>query len=145
MVKAAETENPRYKCENVLQLELGNALYDELFMWCNARLLDMPAPTTKEWDGFNTESQLMSIDQVPDQKSPFESEIVIQAAPRLFSNRMSMDSHAATRPSRSQSGKAASSSSSSSSHQHMRSSATKVRSKDNIQAQFPASRGLVKK
>ena len=26
MVKAAETENPRYKCENVLQLELGNAL-----------------------------------------------------------------------------------------------------------------------
>ena len=24
MAKAAETENPRYKCENVLQLELGN-------------------------------------------------------------------------------------------------------------------------
>ena len=39
----------------------------------------MPAPTTKEWDGFNTENKIMSIDQVPDQKSPFESEIVIQA------------------------------------------------------------------
>ena len=100
----------------------------------------MPAPTTKEWDGFNTESQLMSIDQIPDQKSPFETEIVIQAAPRLFSNRMSMD--AVTRPSRSQSGKV-----SSSQQQSMRTStqATKVKSKDSIQAQFPASRGLVKK
>lgn len=77
MVKAAETENPRYKCENVLQLELGNfSLYSKTFH----QFIDMPAPTTKEWDGFNTENKIMSIDQVPDQKSPFESEIVIQAS-----------------------------------------------------------------
>merc|ERR1712131_14085 len=67
MVKAAETENPRYKCENVLQLEL-----------------DMPSPTTKEWEGFGTENKIMSIDQ---SEVGFDSEIVIQAAPRLFSNR----------------------------------------------------------
>ena len=44
----------------------------------------MPSPTTKEWEGFGTENKIMSIDQ---SEVGFDSEIVIQAAPRLFSNR----------------------------------------------------------
>ena len=49
----------------------------------------MPAPTTKEWDGFNTENQIMSIDQATDATS-FESEIVIQeqCSPKIFSKKV---------------------------------------------------------
>lgn len=70
MAKAdQEEENPRYKCENVLQLEL-----------------DMPTRTTRDWEGPDPElasgASLLTLDQ--DQAHIEMDEIVIQASPTIF-------------------------------------------------------------
>ena len=70
MAKSAEEEeNPRYKCENVLQLEL-----------------DMPTRTTRDWEGPDPElpsgASLLTLDQ--DQTHIEMDEIVIQASPTIF-------------------------------------------------------------
>ena len=70
MAKATqEEENPRYKCENVLQLEL-----------------DMPSRTTRDWEGPDPElpagASLLTLDQ--EQGHIEMDEIVIQASPTIF-------------------------------------------------------------
>ena len=65
---AQEAENPRYKCENILRLEL-----------------DMPQRTTRDWEGPDPEAAGMGMVSLDPEASQVEiDEIVIQASPTVF-------------------------------------------------------------
>ena len=109
----------------------------------------MPSPTTKEWEGFGTENKIMSIDQ---SEVGFDSEIVIQAAPRLFSNR----SHGFDSSNSISQSNVRSSSTRPMSNRPKTASKNKQKQKENpvvsgshsgqsSNSQFPTSRGLVRK
>ena len=72
-----EVENPRYKCENILMLEL-----------------DMPTRTTRDWEGPDPDLanglSLLTLDQ--NQNEMEIDEMVIQASPTVFKSKTSVNS-----------------------------------------------------
>jgi len=112
----------------------------------------MPSATTKEWEGFGSENKIMSIDHT---ESGFESEIVIQAAPRLFKRdyrdnptikqRDYTDNQRPARPKTASKNKNQKSRDSKGMTSRDSKDISHVDAHSSLIEQFPSSRGLVKK
>ena len=108
----------------------------------------MPSATTKEWEGFGSENKIMSIDH---NENGFDSEIVIQAAPRLFTNKRESFQAENNRPSTQRPTRPKTASKNKNTKSRDSRDLTEVKTKSNrsqdahVIEQFPSSRGLVKK